>query len=111
MNLQDFVTTTLKQVIQGVQTAQKELGGEGRRYVNPAGRGMVAGRSQDGTPIQDVEFDVAVTVGEETGLSGGISVVGLGLGVRGGSKDTNMSVSRIKFVVPVAFPAGYQSSE
>ena len=107
MNLQEFVSTTLKQVIQGVIGVQKELGNEGRRYINPAGRGTVMGRSQDGTPIQNVEFDVAVTVAEESGVSGGISVVGLGLGVKGGTKDTNTSVSRIKFVVPVAFPVGF----
>ncbi len=47
---------------------------------------------------------MAVTVSEESGLSGGISVLGLGLGVKGATSDTSSSVSRIRFRVPVALP-------
>jgi hypothetical protein len=112
MNLKEFVSETLQQIVQGVAHAQSQVEGDGE--VNPhfwmAQRGDAAKlkilESNRGKWIHLVDFDVAVTVGESTETKGGIGlVVGpVVLGSRGQSNAENSSVSRIKFQVPIAYP-------
>lgn len=102
MDLKDFVRDTLTQIIEGVTEAQSST--QEGTSVNPVGHGAVPSPSWGHTPIQDVEFDVAVTTTEETGAGGGITVFGVGVGAK--MSDLSSSVSRIKFRVPVAFPMG-----
>ena len=104
MNLQDFVSETLTQIIDGVGDAQtkvaqrrEETGGEeaiGQR-VNPVR-----------LPAEWVSFDVAVTVeqGEGTKASIGVFSGVFGLGVQGESESKNVSLSRINFKVPIRYP-------
>lgn len=53
-----------------------------------------------------VEFDVALTVTEGTGTKGGIGVfVGaINLGSAGESKNENVSISHVRFRVPLQLP-------
>ena len=58
------------------------------------------------TPVQNVEFDIAVTVAEDKSKSGGVLAV---LGpLTGGLKDSattsSATVSRIKFTIPIGMP-------
>ena len=55
--------------------------------------------------LSDIDFDVAVTVSEGKSVegSGGLSVMGVSLGGKGGSEQ-NSFVSRIKFSIPVSYP-------
>lgn len=112
MNLSEFVSTALQQVIAGIQEAQDKVSGDGE--INPhiwmaqrpeANKQNIL-ESNSGKWIHMVEFDVAVTVAESTGTKGGIGlVVGpVALGSRGESNAESSTVSRIKFEVPVAFP-------
>ena len=58
--------------------------------------------------IQQIEFDVAVTASQERGaeVKAGIEVVGVSLfGGKGSTKLEAVSVSRLRFVVPVLFPS------
>jgi hypothetical protein len=111
MELKDFVSETLRQILGGVKEAQvfaTEHGGKvvPQRIAFRTDQGLQLWDKQDGTPIQMIEFDVAVTATEGTATKGGIGVfVGaIGLGSQGQSSATNQSVSRIKFTVPVQFP-------
>jgi hypothetical protein len=98
MKLQDFVAETLKELIDGVKTAQSHAISNGAR-VNPHGLHFKENQ-------QHVEFDVAVTTTEGTQTKGGIGVfVGpVGLGSQGQSDNTNSSVSRIRFSIKVVLP-------
>ena len=96
MNLQEFVSESLKQIMTGITNAQTD----------PANTGTINPIPRDGyAATQNIEFDVAVTVSQEKGTKGGIGIfVGaVGVGTQGQSESSNISVSRIKFSVPVKF--------
>ena len=114
LKLEDFVSETLKQIINGVKSAQdhaKECGGE----VNPKGLAFylrdgqqtaVIYDSESGRPIEKIDFDVAVSAssGEATKGGVGVFVFGVGAGVKGSSDSKTESMNRISFSVPVSFP-------
>jgi hypothetical protein len=111
MNLSEFVTATLTQVIEGTKNAQqltKELGGS----VNPKIETAKQHGKVEYTPglerVTFVSFDVALTAVEESEKSGGIGVVAgsIGLGGRKGSSESETSVSRVQFEVPITLPRG-----
>lgn len=107
MQLDEFIKSTLRQIIHGVRDAQKELAADGAA-VNPTVRSAPAGRlvHSTGTILQDVEFDIALTVSEtdQSGAGVRVGVAWIGGKVDAGSNRERSEVSRIKFVVPVAFP-------
>lgn len=112
MNLQDFVTETLREIITGVKEAQADPELK-QAEINPRLIGGTAdlGKhglaiSQGGRAAQFIEFDVALTVVEGTGTKGGIGVFAgpIALGSQGQSGSENTSVSRIKFKVPITLP-------
>jgi hypothetical protein len=112
MDLREFVRASLVDIVSGVQEADaavSELGG----WVNPSYRDLAPNRSV-GRPhgvvsVQEVQFDVAVTASQAEGkeAKAGIEVVGIsiGLGVKGNTQSEAVSVSRLRFSVPVVFPS------
>jgi hypothetical protein len=114
MDLKEFVSQALADVVQGVLNAQQALGTNGK-YINPElstqqGTHERHGKlvSIQGQLVQTVEFDIAVTATEGTDTKGGIGVVAgfLTLGSQGQSSAETSAASRIKFSVPVALPYG-----
>ncbi|MGL5397577.1 hypothetical protein [Aeromonas veronii] len=104
------MSETLKQIIDGVTSAQ-EYGRSKNANINPSSARMdtkVSGYSycvETGIPLQDVEFDVAVTVSESNFTSDGDKSVGaISVSAESSSTSQNSSVSRIKFKVPILFP-------
>jgi len=111
VDLKEFVSETLLQIVNGVADAQIQATTAGAR-VNPrlvggqthaAGLGFLA--SSHG-PAQIVQFDVALTVKEGSGTKGGIGIVAgiVSLGSSGQSSAENSSISRVKFNVPLTLP-------
>jgi len=103
MNLQEFIKETLLQVINGVIEAQNTLG-QTNGAINPFTRGQPIKPTYKGLEVGYIDFDVAVTVTEGSGVAGGLSV--MGIGAKGDLSSSTSSVSRIKFTVPVALPPG-----
>lgn len=108
MKLQDFVSETLKEIITGVEKAQKAAKNSGAE-INPrdhfeAPSGKYLFRA--GFLAEHVEFDVAVTTSEGTESKGGLGifVAGIGVGAQGKSDSSSSSVSHIKFAVPIVLP-------
>lgn len=60
------------------------------------------------TVVQNVDFDVALTISSESGTKGGIGVVGgvLNLGSSGESSKEKQAVCHLKLSVPLLLPAG-----
>jgi hypothetical protein len=116
MDIQTFVSETLRQIVTGIHSVQKEVAqGSSGAKINP--RGITAlkegpqGRRQPHDiqtklPIHQVEFDIAVTVSEsaEGKAGGGLFIAGLGIGGQKTAATENLSVSRIRFTVPVVWP-------
>lgn len=106
MDLKDFISQSLTQIMAGVKEAHSNIKGSGG-WINPDIRHSkslpIVGMK--GTAHM-VEFDVAVTVNEDSKVKGGtgifVGAVGLGLRSDIGSSDSVMS--RIKFNIPVAYP-------
>jgi len=111
MKLQEFVNETLKEIIAGVKEAQEYAQSEGAS-VSPhiLARGDNATihyvLKKDGTHVEQIEFDVAVTSteGSATEAGAGIFVAAIGLGAKGKSDSSSSSISRIKFSIPLALP-------
>jgi len=112
MNLKDFVSESLIEIFEGVKDAQSRVG-QGLGEINPSPVGshteftkqglFMAGDRKIGT---HVEFDVAVTVSEGSGSKGGIGIFSgaINIGASGQSNKTDVSLSRIKFQVPIVLP-------
>ena len=107
MKLETFIAETLKQIVAGVKSAQKDAEEHGA-MINPPIRGekLLRPLNNSATIVQQVEFDVALTTSEGTTTSGGLGIfVGyVGIGARGESDAASASTSRIKFSVPVSLP-------
>jgi hypothetical protein len=110
MDLKSFVAQTLIQIVEGVKEAGSAVEAVGAT-VNPpfAGERPKASSSYhtgSGRLAQCVEFDVALTVTEGTETKGGIGVFSgvVNLGSSGQSNNENVTVSRLKFIVPVELP-------
>lgn len=108
MELKQFITDALVEIIEGVKNAKTTIGDNG--VINPSAIGNVSayeGKSsylaQGHKVCTFVDFDIAVTVTEGTGTKGGIGVFAgaIGLGSQGQSTELNSTVSRIRFQVPV----------
>ncbi|MBP6260958.1 MAG: hypothetical protein KA361_00855 [Chromatiaceae bacterium] len=111
MDLKEFVSQTLLQIIEGVHECQeqaKAFGAEVNPHLNSTHTEM--GKQNilwaGGRPAQIVQFDVALTVIEGTGTKGGIGIFAgaINLGSSGQSQSESSIVSRIKFGVPMVLP-------
>jgi hypothetical protein len=116
MNLDAFVSETLKSLIQAITDTQ-EFAKQNNARINPvryiSGTKVMEKMIYYGDdtsvarPLSEIEFDVAVTVAnqQESDIGGKISVLSIGA-FGGGNKqaDTNQIVSRIKFNLNVVLP-------
>lgn len=95
-SLEDFISTSLRDIIAGVKRAQDSV----RQY-----GGRVNAFST--TMSQFVEFDLAVAAVETEKVGGGFGVTVLGMlgaGAQGSSQLQNSATNRIKFKVAVELP-------
>lgn len=111
MTLEDFISETLKQIITGVKAAQ-EISKENGASINPPNikfrtdQGMKYWDGHSGSPVENIEFDIALTTIEGSSAKGGLGIfVGAaGIGAQGQSNSTNQTVNRLKFSVPLMLP-------
>lgn len=111
MNLTEFVSNSLRQIVAGVVEASGEIEKAGG-MVNPSriDRTTLSDhliQTEEGTaPVTTVAFDVALTVGSEEGSRGGLVVFGGAFSIGGGAdeRSAEQAVSRVRFDVPVVLP-------
>lgn len=104
MDLRDFVSGTLKEIIAGVKDAQ-EYALENGACVNPTEFGTLAKPEHvidmgDGklSIVQPISFDICVSDKRTKSGKGGIEIVS------GGYEGTKATENRVKFSVAVALP-------
>jgi ribosomal protein L1 len=97
MDLKTFVSESLTQIIQGVEEAQKA------NHTSAINTSFSSPNTNE--KETHIEFDIAVTLEKGTESKAGIAVFGgaINLGTQGKSNKSDVTVSRIRFVVPVAF--------
>jgi len=108
MDLKEFITLSLTQIVQGVANAQEDVRSLGANaYVTPISSGSVLNRPES------IHFDIAVTALETTEKSGkaGVQVMGVGAGGQLSQTDGTETVSRIQFSVPIVFPGEEPAEE
>jgi len=101
LELRDFVAETIKQIIDGVATAQQYATSK-KAIVNPKTHVMHL------PAPQAISFDVAITAAKGAKTQGGVAVFAgaFGLGSKGQSERNNETVNRIQFSVPLWLPIG-----
>jgi hypothetical protein len=114
MNLDEFLSETLKGIIKGVRDAQ-EFAKDNDAVVNPylherqKSEAMILFNESGYQPraLYKLQFDIALTASEETGKSGhgGINVMSIKLGGELSSKGTEQTVSRVQFPLYVVLPS------
>ena len=110
MDLKTFVADSLVQLLEGVKDAQARMPGMVNPRLAHEQGDLLKSKiftSQHGAPVRELEFDIAVTAGTENQIGGKVSVVAAWFGggeVNGGLKEAGQTVSRLKFVIPVAMP-------
>jgi len=112
INLEDFVSEVLQQLINGVKKAQQHAKDNGahinsdriKRDFNTTDFRITNENTK--VLVQEVEFDVAVSVSAQGNLKGGMGLIVpvLGIGYQAEKENINTTVSRVKFKIPVAFP-------
>jgi hypothetical protein len=105
MELKNFIASSLTEIQEGVQTAiNKTIENGINGVINPSW-GKVNNRANNSL-IQNVSFDIAVTVEDEdkAGVKGGIKVVGVTFGGENTELYKKSSVSRIQFSIPIIPP-------
>ncbi|MBU1487110.1 hypothetical protein KKH56_03560 [bacterium] len=105
MKLKEFVSGSLMEIFEGVKEVHDKMGkiypgGMPENYIRQ-GHFLTTDRKIGSF----VEFDVAVTVSEESGTKGGIGVFSglINLGTSGESSKSDTSLSRVKFQVPIVW--------
>lgn len=120
MELKEFIKETLIQIAEGIEAAQTEVRDCGG-FVNPAHRSDPKnsvenhfGVLSNGQNIFLVDFDISVTVVEETGADAKAklqvaSFFKVGVGVE--SNTSNSATNRVSFKVPLGLPVDAVSEE
>lgn len=114
MKLDDFISETISQIINGIKKANefaKENGGKidasNLGYTgSKGGGGIIFFDISTREIVQNIEFDIAVTANDtEKGKSGiGVFIGSIGLGTQIENGNENTIVNRIKFSIPLYLP-------
>ena len=113
MELKKFVSETLISIMHGVEDAQTQLKEQGSTSVINATKDLSPrGEVHSSTnpkrrDIENIELDVAVTSSsiESKGNKGKLNIKVIQYDSNKGSSGSNSATSRIKFSIPIAYPA------
>ena len=109
MELKEFIETALLDIINGVESARSKIKDNKNADICPV-TNMHAAKAHDlrfdhmnGVYHQSVDFDIAVTIENETSGSGkaGIKVCGIEANLGGDKSSNNTTITRVKFHVPI----------
>lgn len=106
MNLHDFIKTSLIDIVTAVKEAKSENACIAPALNKPDGNTTLLRTSGGHHPAFLIDFDIAVTAETSSSNTASASVNWIQVlsgGVNSKSSDTNESVSRVKFTVPVTF--------
>ncbi len=114
MELKEFISQTLTQIIEGVKYAQeqsKQLNATINPELTPVDMGefrtpMVTPISRGRSPVFMIDFDVVVIAAEDTEkkVGGGLNIPVVRLNAQGATTNSNSQQSRIKFMIPISLP-------
>ena len=105
MELRQFISKALQDIIGGIEDAQKKdpLG-----LIVPIASGKYEEIKMGLTTFQIVEFEVTVRADERQGSEAKLNVVAaiIGAGIKGDSDKSGGHAATLKFKIPVSLPIG-----
>ena len=115
MELKEFIKTAITDITEAVSELQSEL--SNGAIVNPTLPNPIALKTltvdDEIRQIEQLAFDIAVTVAEASGIDGsakaGISIFGAKIGTESSARTEN--VSRLTFSVPIVFPTTHVKTQ
>lgn len=116
MELKEFITETLSQIIDGVSEVQERYkdrnilispddiqGSKGNLYIDDEDK--YTGYTKM-TRVQSIDMDIAISVTEKDGNKAGIGIAKfINAGVSTENTQQNESISKIKFSIPIVLPS------
>jgi hypothetical protein len=112
MDLKEFISSSLTQIVEGIRDAQERSTGSGA-WISPLGDNMPsrAGAQHISSVggyqyLDEVKFDVTISVTEEIsgGAKGSLKIMSVAIGAGGEIASQHGAVSRVQFAVPVVWP-------
>ncbi|QDT84601.1 hypothetical protein [Gimesia chilikensis] len=113
MNIQDFISTAITEIVAGVSDANKSI----QKYQCTTGSHSFYGGQAAANQMTDnhgrlvtmIDFDILLEDNNSSSQAGGIGVClgAVNFGAKGESKGEASAHSRMKFSVPVVLPGGY----
>ena len=109
MDLKEFITETLVQITEGVQSAQEKIKNTGC-LINPEGfhqgENLKHGYNGKYRHVQKVKMSIAVNVIENSETKAGLGVVTtiLSAGLSNKAGETNTSTNKVEFDIPISLP-------
>ena len=112
MDIKEFVESAIIQVVEGVNNASLRIIDSGVRIGSQPSMG--SGNiiiNTDRELMNSLDFDIAVVAVEKDSTSGGggIKIAGISLGGSASNENTNHSISRIQFSVPIQFKLSHSN--
>jgi hypothetical protein len=114
MNLQQFITQSLVEIMNGLKDAQTGLQDSHARIcpmfsnaITPGGQQQLLGITPNNRPISAIEYDVAVEVSTNSAGGGGLEITVANVISGGGflkKTRADKDACRVKFSVPVCYP-------
>lgn len=116
MELKEFITETLSQIIDGVSEVQEKYkdrnilicpddiqGNDSNLYIDDEDK--YSGYTKM-TRVQSIDMDIAISVTEKDGKKAGIGVAQfIKAGISSENAQQNESISKIKFSIPIVLPS------
>ncbi len=109
MELKEFIKISLVEIADAVIDARKATQGKGIKFAV-----FNSDKSEDSYAVtKDCNFDIAVTVAENStsGVGGRIKVFGLDIGGKLADTQDKQSISRLSFSIPITFSESSNQSE
>jgi len=105
MDLSEFISESLTEIISGIKTAQEKPDGQlvGAEMFGAPDKGLLLHGGTAGL-FTVVDFDVSVVAETKAGGKAGIRV--WGIGAEGAGERTSQQTSKVKFSVQLKIPKG-----
>ena len=114
MELREFISETISNVIFGIEDAREKIKGTDGKINPPVMADGEISKSEDpqGREIEEIEFEISLKLEEKEGSKATIGVFSgiFGGSVEGKSASTNQAVNKIKFSIPIVFPRHKENS-
>ncbi len=108
MELQEFITETITQIVNGVTNAQKKLKDTGcviNPYASDMEHRIMTPKNNKVRAVQKIKMNIVLSLSEKNGGKKGIGVAKIiNAGFSNENSNESSEVTSVQFEIPIAFP-------